>query len=223
MSAPQPCVPCCATTVTVNTPGPEGLDGTNGTNGVNAFTLVTGGGFVIPAVGSTVTAPVANSASFVIGQYVIAGVSGTGLGVGPANFIVTAVPSSTGLTLEFLGNPGDQSPGVTITAGSQITPAGERGGSTLAVRNTAISTSATAFDDVIIVTADNKTITLPTAVGITGKVYTVIQTAAFTSGTTIATTGGQNINGSATATLGAQYKYKAVVSDGANWFIIANN
>lgn len=214
MSAVAPCVPCCSVPVSVQIPGVQGDDGSNGTDGQSAFTTLTND-LVVPAVGSTVGAAVGNSDWMVIGENVILD--------GPANFLVTAIPGSTSATLEFLGYPGDVAVGATISTGANVAPAGARGGSTLHLVTKTDNYTATAFDDVILMNVDNKTVTLPTAVGIAGKVYTVEQIFAFTSGTTIATTGGQTINGAGTATLGAQYKFKAVISDGANWFIIAAN
>lgn len=86
----------------------------------------------------------------------------------------------------------------------------------------AIDYTATATDHTIEITATGKTITLPTAVGISGRIYTVKLTAATSSGT-VATTSSQTIDGSTTYSLSAQYKYVTVQSNGANWLIIANN
>jgi len=86
---------------------------------------------------------------------------------------------------------------------------------------TAIDLTATIAHNVIAVTATSKTVTLPTAVGITGREYTIKLTASGTG--TVATTSSQTIDGSTTYSLSAQYKYVTVKSDGANWIIIANN
>lgn len=71
------------------------------------------------------------------------------------------------------------------------------------------------------VTATGQTITLPTAVSITGREYTIKLTASGTG--TVATTSSQTIDGSTTYSLSAQYKYVTVKSDGANWIVIGNN
>ena len=213
MSATSPCVPCCSTPQVVNTPGTEGPAGTNGSNGINAFTTVTGGGFTVPAVGSTVTAPVANSGWCVVGQNVIV--------TGPANFLVTAVPSSVSVTLEFLGYPGDVAPTTVIAAGAELSPAGQKGGTTTYVTFTGVNLTLGPFNDTVLVDVDGKTITLPTAVGIQGKIYTVKQTAAFAAGTIINTTGGQTIDGVATKTIGAQNGVFQVQSDGTNWQVLS--
>lgn len=86
--------------------------------GRNAFAITTSN-FTVPSVGSTVTVPVDDSGAFVVGEYVITD--------GPANFVVTAIGGSTSLTIKFLGNVGDVSPGATINSGSVIAPTGISG------------------------------------------------------------------------------------------------
>lgn len=76
-------------------------------------------------------------------------------------------------------------------------------------------------DGTIEVTATGKTITLPTAVGITGRIYTVKLTANGTG--TVATTSSQTIDGGTSYSLASQYKYLTVQSNGANWIVISNN
>jgi hypothetical protein len=213
MSATSPCIPCCPTPQSVNVPGAPGGNGTNGTNGVNAFTL-TAADFTVPAIGGSVTVTVANSTWMVIGQILIM--------TGPANFLITAIPSTTTVTLTFLGYPGDVAPAVAILTGTKVSPAGLRGGSTFLYTSTAANLSLTDFMDVIEVTADNKTITLPTAIGRTGKVFTVKQSAVYASGTLVNTTGGQTIDGSATKTIAVTNGFAIVVSNGSNWLLLAN-
>jgi hypothetical protein len=63
---------------------------------------------------------------------------------------------------------------------------------------------------------------LPSAAGSNkGRIVTVKQIAAGSASVT--TTSSQTIDGAASYTLSAQYKYVTVQSDGSNWFIIANN
>lgn len=86
---------------------------------------------------------------------------------------------------------------------------------------TATSLTATISNSTIEVTATGQTVTLPTAVGISGRQY---QIKLSSSGTcTVATTSSQTIDGSTTYTLSAQYKFLTVQSNGANWLIFANN
>ena len=67
------------------------------------------------------------------------------------------------------------------------------------------------------VTSLSPTITLPTAVNITGQQFNIKNSG---SGTvTLATTSGQTIDGQAVQTL-TQYQALTVVSNGSNWIII---
>ena len=67
------------------------------------------------------------------------------------------------------------------------------------------------------VTANSPTITLPTATGAYGMFFTIKNTGAGT--VTLATTGGQTIDGASTQSL-SQYTALQVVSNGTNWIII---
>lgn len=84
-----------------------------------------------------------------------------------------------------------------------------------------VSYNAQTTDEIIELTATGLTLTLPTPVGIAGKTFEVILTAATSSGT-VGTAAG-NINGSSTYSLSAQYKYVRVISNGANWLITGSN
>lgn len=84
--------------------------------------------------------------------------------------------------------------------------------------------TATANDETILVNAASgvATITLPTAVGVAGKVYTVKKIDSSTNAVTVATTSSQTIDGLTTYSLTNQYGGVNVQSDGSNWYIIAN-
>ena len=180
MPATSPCVPaCCSTPQVVDIPGSQGANGSNGTNGSNAYTLTTADFNVPGSVGGAVTIAVADSAWMIVGQILIV--------TGPASFKITAIPTTTSVTLEWLNYPGDVAGGVAVLTGAKVGVSGQRGGSTLYYYSTAVSVTATDVMDVIQVTATGQTITLPSAVGITGKIYTVKVTAA--GGCTVATTG----------------------------------
>jgi hypothetical protein len=62
------------------------------------------------------------------------------------------------------------------------------------------------------------TITLPTAVGISGRTYWIKRTG--TGTITINTTSSQTIDGAASLSITAQYDSYTLVSDGSNWFIV---
>lgn len=94
----------------------------DGTNGINAYTNTTAD-FVLPNGGDTVLVTVDSSAWMVIGQGLIAGVGVDGNGSGPAHFRVSALPSATSATLEFMNLDGDLLPGETITSGATVSPA----------------------------------------------------------------------------------------------------
>jgi len=83
----------------------------------------------------------------------------------------------------------------------------------------------TATDSIITsdATAGAHAVTLPTAIGCTGRQYTIKRTDASANNTTVATTASQTIDGATTYVLTAQYKFVTVVSDNANWHIIAVN
>lgn len=87
---------------------------------------------------------------------------------------------------------------------------------------TSAATSAPSAGDFVLISIDNHTCTLPTAVGIAGKVIGVYQ-AIIPSGTiTIDTTGAETINDAATKNLASQYSKYMFMSDGANWIIIGD-
>lgn len=67
-------------------------------------------------------------------------------------------------------------------------------------------------------TSSNLTVTLPTAKGIRGQQYIVINTG--TKIVTISTTSSQTINGGTSFGLPAQYFAVTLISDGSNWLAI---
>jgi hypothetical protein len=64
------------------------------------------------------------------------------------------------------------------------------------------------------------TLTLPTAVGIAGRQYTVKRANGGSNAVTLATSGSQNIDGAGSIVLATQYERVTVISDGENWYII---
>ncbi len=72
------------------------------------------------------------------------------------------------------------------------------------------------------ITAASQNVTLPTAVGISGRVYIIKYSASLGTGT-IVPAAGELIDGAGNYVLTAQYKYVQVQSDGANWIIIGQN
>lgn len=81
--------------------------------------------------------------------------------------------------------------------------------------------TVTASDFLINCTSGTYNVTLPTAASIAGRIYVIKNSG--TGAITVATTSSQTIDGSTTYSLGTQYKYVVVMSDGANWVIMGNN
>jgi hypothetical protein len=74
-------------------------------------------------------------------------------------------------------------------------------------------------DEMVDCTSGTFTATLPTAVSVSGKTYTVKNSG--TGTITVATTSAQTIDGASTQPLVTQYSAITMVSDGANWKIVA--
>lgn len=92
----------------------------------------------------------------------------------------------------------------------------------------AVSASDTALDadEVITVSASGgvRTITLPPAAGIQGKVYTVKKTDSSTNTVTIDGNAAETIDGAATFVLNSENESVIIISDGSNWQrLIANH
>jgi hypothetical protein len=93
---------------------------------------------------------------------------------------------------------------------------------------TALSTKTAAYiltttDSVILADATTAafTCTLPTAVGITGRQYTIKRINSGANNVTVGMTSGQTIDGATTKTVGAQWAFLSSESDGANWVIVS--
>lgn len=93
-------------------------------------------------------------------------------------------------------------------------------GGALKVKYTPISGTytVTANDCVVDCTANTFTVTLPTAIGLQGQIFTVKNSG--TGVITVAAAGGEFIDGAATQTLPVQYQSISVVSNNTGWGII---
>lgn len=67
------------------------------------------------------------------------------------------------------------------------------------------------------------TVTLPSAVGLVGKILVLKKIDNSGNTVTVATASSQTIDGASTYSLAAQWKYVTVQSDDSNWIIIGNN
>jgi len=96
----------------------------------------------------------------------------------------------------------------------------------IAPSTTAVSGSTTLSSTHSVVMASASggaiTVTLPTAVGISGKIYRIKMTSSSssTNTVTVATTSAQTIDGATTQVLTLQYTDIPVISDGSNWSIL---
>lgn len=93
----------------------------------------------------------------------------------------------------------------------------------LVVQSKTASYTVLSTDGVVLVDASTgaNTQTLPTAVGISGRIISIMKTDSSTNLVTIDGNGTETINGDLTRTLGTQYDVVRLVSDGSNWVIIA--
>ena len=119
MSAVIPCTPCCPTTQTVNVPGAQGFNGADGTNGSNAFTA-TSAQFTVTD-GTAQTIQVLSSAWIAVGELLFIS-DGTHKGT----FQVTAVPTTTSVTVAFLSYPLDTAVPFTMALAAVVTPTGQK-------------------------------------------------------------------------------------------------
>ena len=105
-------------------------------------------------------------------------------------------------------------------ATTQITAAGTF---TAGVQSISTNTTLTASYQDHYVKVDTSggavTVTLFTAVGNSGKRVQIKKTTSDSSAVTIATTGGQTIDGGSTITIARQYDAYTLISDGSNWLI----
>ena len=192
---------------------------------VLAGTGLSGGG----ALTGNVTINLANTA-------VTAGSYGNASTVG--TFTVDAQGRLTAAANSTISIPASQVTGSNITLGNATL---SLGGTTTSVGNLTVNNvtingsvanlvtkttayTATTADSTILgnASAGAFSITLPTSVGATGRLYTIKKVDSSANAVTIATTSSQTIDGQTTKPLSIQYDGVQVQSDGANWVVIAN-
>lgn len=114
--------------------------------------------------------------------------------------------------------------GITPTLAAHLTTKGYVDGLVAApiwtVTTTAVTYTALLTDNVIICSATGITINLPTAVGNTGKIFTIKRNVAGGPGVTVDPAGAETIDDVATATLATTQSSITIVSNGAKWLII---
>jgi hypothetical protein len=99
---------------------------------------------------------------------------------------------------------------------------GGSGGYALAIATKTAAYTLTTADETVLADATTAAfaVTLPTAVGNDRKRFTIKRINAGANNVTVATTGGQTVDGDAAGvTLGSQWASVSVISNGAAWFI----
>jgi len=97
------------------------------------------------------------------------------------------------------------------------------GSVSFAVKSVTANYTATASDRVILcdATSNSITVSLPSASGITGRVYTIKKVDSSTNTVTVDPAGTETIDGASTYSLSSQWDFVTIVSDGSNWVIVA--
>lgn len=100
--------------------------------------------------------------------------------------------------------------------------AGLLGGGNVAVTSKTTTYTITTSDAVVLCSASGGafTVTLPTAVGNTGKIFHIKKTDSSANAVTIDGDGSETIDGAATKAVQIQYQSFTLVSDGTNWSIL---
>jgi hypothetical protein len=167
------------------------------TNTDNSLTISPTTGAVVASISASWVAPVASG----------------GTGQTTANTALNALlPSQSGVTSGWVLQTNGTSTSWTATAS----------GATSSYTGVTTSTALNATHDVVGVdaTSGSNTITLPTAVGISGKRYTIKKIDSTANTVTIATTSSQTIDGATSLVIDTQYASYMLISTNANWYII---
>jgi hypothetical protein len=190
--------------------------------------IATGTGLTGGPITSTGTISLANTA-VTAGSYGSANTVAT-FTVDAQGRLTAAANASISIANANLANSTITLGNATLTLGSTtstvgnltLTNATANGVSLAYVAKTAAYT-ATATDYTIAGNASTAafSVTLPTSVGITGKVYVVKKLDSSANAVTVATTSAQTIDGAATRSLPRQYDAVTLQSDGANWIIVS--
>jgi len=211
---------------TVSTLSGGGGGGSNGT----VTNVATGTGLTGGPITSTGTISLANTA-VTAGSYGNATTVGSFTGDAQGRLTAASNVTISGLPNSALTNSTATLGNATITLGSTTSSVGN-----LTVTNVTITGAAfayvaktagytvTATDYTVAANASTGalSITLPTSVGITGKVYVIKKMDSTANVVTVATTSSQTIDGATTRALSLQYDAISVQADGANWIVISN-
>ncbi len=132
---------------------------------------------------------------------------------------------ASGLTTSQLLRTDTDTKAAAVTVGSGLSFDGTTltaSASSLAVTSKTANYTITTSDDLVLASAAGGafTVTLPTAVGKTGRIFKIKRTNSGSNNVTVGTTSSQTIDGSTTYTISTQYQSIDVISDGSNWHII---
>lgn len=151
--------------------------------------------------------------------------SGGNVTTGASNIIIGATLSAPTPTTSFYVSIGNLYYGSTSTGFAGI---GIAAPNSVLQTNGAVATPIVAKSsaytivagDSTILATGTTTITLPTAVGVTGRQYTIKKTDAGGTNVTVAGNGVELIDGANTVVLNTQYEAVTVQSDGTQWWVI---
>lgn len=194
------------------------------TNAGKSYVLTTEGVIIIGTTGLTYT-QFSGGVSYTGGTNIL--VNGQTISLTGQVAVANGGTGASTLTGVLIGNGTSAVTGVTGTASQLLrrnsgnsayeffTPVYNSRTVTVVSANT--TAAAAAYTDYVYLVSGVSTITLPTAVGNTGK-YTVKNTG--TNTVTINTTSSQTIDGSTSVTIAVRYTALDFISDGSNWNII---
>lgn len=194
-------------------------------NGTTATTLGTGRSYSTLIIGASAITEFSSGVHVLIASVVIKAPTVTG-GVATvtnsATLYIESAPSVTvtGLNMALWVDDGivridgNTLHGVTTDNGTQL----QTTSLSVGIVGKSANYTLTAADSAVNATSGTFTFTLPTAVGISGRIYFIKNSGA--GSITVATTSSQTIDGVTTQTLGTQYLSITVMSDGANWIIL---
>lgn len=200
---------------------------TNGNKIIDGVTTASAVNYINATNAATTNAPVLQSAGSDTNIGVTLKSKGTGrvvIQAGGSSTTAIQVQSSGGSSIVNIDSTNSRM-SVGLNATTPTSTLQIIGSFALPIRTVTANTTATATDHTILgdTTSAAFQLTLPTAVGITGRMYTLKRTNSGANNLTVGTTSSQTIDGSTTYVMTTQYKYITVQSDGANWVIIANN
>jgi hypothetical protein len=189
-----------------------------------------------PGIAYTINGSGAYDANYAGGNITIAGGKGTGAGTPGSIIFATAQSTSPGSALQNLseraridanGNLGigNNTPSAMLHVSgtgrfdNTVTTSGHRS----AIRNVSGNTTIGDTDEYIFVntTSTSVTITLPTAIGRDGQIYTIKRINAGSNPVTITNNSSQLIDGMNSVLLTSQWAFITVVANGSTWMIVS--